>query len=259
MFLNQKNDAKFNIFLWYVNHKMTTKYYINITTTISLTHQTDEKRTCIIKSYTRENCSPKYNTQHRIGIPVQFPLPLLRTLLELMSLSTSVQIIKNMYGIDVISVTAPYYTALHIESAIKYAIETTLYRQLSVSDANKIIEKLGLSRYVYCIEGHQSGACLVVFETIKNIHQRDPHDIFREMVNGIQKMGRSSTETIQSCMQEQLQLQAMEAQMEAFKKTKSELEQAIRLKSNSTNEKVQLTRTNAQIEQLEQRMRVINC
>jgi hypothetical protein len=42
--------------------------------------------------------------------------------------------------------------------------------------------------------------------------------------------------------------------MEVLKKTKSEFEQAIRLKSNSSHEKVQLTRTNAQIEQLEQRM-----
>ena len=66
----------------------------------------------------------------------------------------------------------------------------------------------------------ESGVCLVVFETIKNIHQRDPHDIFREMVNGIQKMGRSSTETIQSCMQEQLKLQAMEAPNGSIKKNK---------------------------------------
>ena len=259
MFLNQKNDAKFNIFLLYVNHKMTTKDYINITTTISLTHPNDPTRMYEM-NYTRENCSPKYNTQHRIGIPVQFPLPLLRTLLGLMSLSTSVQIIKNMYGIDVISVTAPYYTALHIESAIKYAIETTLYRQLSVSDANKIIEKLGLSRYVYCIEGDdESGVCLLVFEKKRYLDGIDAEEVFRKMVNGLQTSCRSSTETIQSCMQEQLKLQAMEARMEVLKKTKSEFEQAIRLKSNSSHEKVQLTRTNAQIEQLERMMRVINC
>jgi hypothetical protein len=186
-------------------------------TTISITHPTDEKRKCIIKSYTRKGCSPKNNIQHSIGIPVKFPLPLLRTLLGLMSLSTSVKIIKNMYGIDVISVSAPYYTALHIESAIKYAIETTLYRQLSVSDANEIIQIMNLSKYVYCIMGEESGVCLVVFETIKNPHQRDPHDIFREIVDGIQKLGRRSAEPIQSCIQRYLQRQKLEAELEKLK------------------------------------------
>jgi hypothetical protein len=233
---------------------MTTKEYITIITTISLTHPNDPTRMYEM-NYRRENCSPKINTQCCIGIPVEFPLRLLRTLLGLMSLSTSVQIIKNIYGIDVISVSAPYYTALHIESAIKYAIETTMYPKLSVSDANEIIQILNLSKYVYCIMGDESGACLVVFEKKRYRDGIDAEELFRKMVNGLQTSGRSSTETIQSCMQEQLQLQAIEARMEVLKQTKSEFEQAIRLKSNSSHEKVQLIIINAQIEQLEQRMR----
>lgn len=197
-----------------------TENYFRKSSIFVMNHLTNLERKYTFCEYHHENCLPRNNVPHSISIRIDFPVQLLRTLLRLMDISTSVKISKNLDGKEMMLVSDPYYTALHIESAIKYAIKTTMYHELSVSDANAIIQRLELSQHVYCIEGHESGACLVVFE--KKLHRDgiDAEEVFRKMVNGLQTSGRSSTETIQSRIQKQLQLQAIEDQVKRLNKIK---------------------------------------
>ena len=229
--------------------------YITETNKFFIYHPTDSGRNYTFYSIIRENCSSKNNILHCICIQSKYPRKLLESLVELTNFRTSVSFIKNYFGIDIIEVSASYYTAFDIQSAIKRAIEITMYRELSVSDANTIIEQLGLSRYVYYIEGHESGACLVVFEKKRYLNGIDAQKVFRDMVNGLERSGKSSTKTIQIRMQEQLQLQAIEARIKELKTIKSKFEQDILLQRNSLHEQTQLKLTNDEIRELEQRMR----
>ena len=252
-----KNDGEFETFLWYVIHKMASHRgnYCTKRNEFKVHDPKNPERNYTIITIIRENCLSTNNSPRSIFIPSEFPQQLLEYLLGMMDLHDSVSFTKDSRGTDTMVVLAPYYTALDIESAIKCAIETTMYRELSVSDANTIIKQLGLSQYVYCIEGHESGACLVVFEKKRYLDGIDAQKVFRDMVNGLQKSGQSSTKTIQISMRQQLQLQAIKAKIEILKRTKSDIEQAIRLRSNSSHETAQLTRTNAEIELLKQRKR----
>lgn len=229
--------------------------YTTKTNEFFIHHPADGKKNFLFYRCIRENCSSKNNTPQRICIQSEYPRELLESLFKMTDLHTSVSFIKNYFGIDIIEVSASYYIALDIKLAIERAIEITMYPKLSVSDANTIIEQLGLSRYVYYIEGHESGACLVVFEKKRYHHDIDAQKVFRDMVNGLERSGKSSTKTIQIRMQEQLQLLAIEARIKELKTIKSVFEQAILLQRNSLHEQTQLKLTNDEIEQLEQRMR----
>ena len=121
-----------------------TEKYFRKSSIFVMNHPTYLERKYTFCEYHHENCLPRNNVPHSISIRIDFPVQLLRTLLRLMDISTSVKISKNLDGKEMMLVSAPYYTALHIESAIKYAIETTMYHELSVSDANAIIQRLEL-------------------------------------------------------------------------------------------------------------------
>ncbi len=197
----------------------------------SIRHGTDPERRFRILRTVRENGSAGNNGFHNISISTkQYPVPLLRTLFGLMDLSSSVvNISNNLYGTEMIEVSTSRYMALHIESAINKAIETTMYPNLSVLRATEIIQILGLSQHVYCIEGHESGACLVVLE--KNLYsdQKNPQEVFRRVVNGLRTSYQRSTESISDCIRRQLQIQALEDQQKQSQKIESDRAQALRL------------------------------
>ena len=99
----------------------------------------------------------------------------------------------------------------------------------SVLRANEIIQILGLSQHVYCIEGHESGACLVVLEKNQYRDQKNPQEVFRRVVNGLRTSDQRSTESISDCIRRQLKIQASDDRQKQLQKIESDRAQALRL------------------------------
>lgn len=137
-----------------------------------------------------ENCLARHDRpETKSPKQVECTLPLLNRLLQMMNLSSSVvekRILSNR-SIN-ITVSANSYTDNDIPNLIHRMCGRHIYWNISPEDANEIITRLGLSQYVFCVQGDpDSGACLVVLQELglsyyQLTHQgkKEPRTIFRE-------------------------------------------------------------------------------
>ena len=113
------------------------------------------------------------------AVKVESPTKLLNFLLEKMilyfdnsklmeNLSTMVKTRKISNIVSEIIVSAHPYTGNEIPVLISRMCDYHIYQNISPEDANKIISRLGLSQFVFCVQGDpESGACLVVFTEVE--------------------------------------------------------------------------------------------
>ena len=121
-------------------------------------------------------------------ITVECTRSLLNYLLHMMELSSSVQIKHRSGRMFEIIVNAKVYTFDNIPKLISRMCGRHIYWNISPEDANEIITRLGLSQYVFCVQGDRAlGACLVVLQDFEySFYQRthekkkEPRTIFRE-------------------------------------------------------------------------------
>ena len=95
---------------------------------------------------------------------------------------------KKEYDQIEIDVCASSYIVDDISNLIRRMCNQHIYWNISPEDANEIIIRLGLSQYVFCVQGDPvSGACLVVLQDFEySVYQlthekkKEPRTTFRE-------------------------------------------------------------------------------
>jgi hypothetical protein len=158
------------------------KYFeINMTGSDGKTHTVWKMRceNCLARHDRSETKSPK---------KVECTRSLLNYLLQMMNLSSSVKIIHKSGKIFEIIVSANTYTFDNIQTLIHKMCTHHIYWNISSQDANEIITRLGLSQYVFCVQGDPAlGACLVVLQDLglsyyQQTHEKkkEPRNTFRE-------------------------------------------------------------------------------
>jgi len=180
-----KNDGKFETFLWYVIHKMTTEHSVSFRITMT---SRDGKKDQIVWKTIFHGCSGDDHLEITKSITVESTSQLLDCLLQMMGLSSSVKIRHKSGKTFEVIVHANAYTSEHIPRIIGKMCDYHTYWNISSEDANEIITRLGLSQYVFCVQGDPAlGACLVVLQDlelsyyqIKYEKQNEPRTIFRE-------------------------------------------------------------------------------
>jgi hypothetical protein len=106
----------------------------------------------------------------------------------MMGLSRSVKIRHQSGKTFEVIVRANIYTFEHIPRIIGKMCDYHVYWNISSEDANEIITRLGLSQYVFCVQGDPAlGACLVVLQDLglsyyqqTHLNQKEPRTTFRE-------------------------------------------------------------------------------
>jgi hypothetical protein len=141
-------------------------------------------------------------------------------LLEMMALSSSVvqKIQRSNRTIDII-VSANSYTDDDIPKLISRMCDLHIYWNISPEDANEIITRLGLSQYVYCVQGDPaSGACLVVLQELglsyyqrTHLNQQEPRTQFR---NGYLEFNQSRTVVMTPAQRDTLLSEEMKPSVE---------------------------------------------
>ncbi len=160
-----------------------TKYFgINMTSSDGKT-QTVWEMKC-------ENCLARHDhSETKDPITIECSIPLLDYLLQMINLSSSVIEKRILSNREIrITVSANSYTYDHIPNLIRRMCGRHIYWNISPEDANKIITRLGLSQYVFCVQGDpESGACLVVLQELKLSYyqlthekKKEPRTTFRE-------------------------------------------------------------------------------
>jgi hypothetical protein len=137
-----------------------------------------------------DNCLARHDHwETKNPTTVECTSPLLDCLLQMMSLSSCVVEKKRLTNkIIRISVRANSYTYDNIPKLIGTMCGRHVYWNISPEDANEIITRLGLSQYVFCVQGDpESGACLVVLQDLNLeyydthiLSRKEPRTIFRE-------------------------------------------------------------------------------
>jgi len=171
----------------------------------------DNGKTQIVWTTTCENCLSCFDKLvFKEFKNVEATLPLLEHLLQMMSLSSCVvekKILSNT--IIRISVSANHYTYDNIPNLIGTMCSRHVYWNISPEDANEIITRLGLSQYVFCVQGDpESGACLVVLQDLNLeyydthfLSKKEPRTTFRDAV---QEFNRSRTVVMTSAQRDTL-------------------------------------------------------
>jgi hypothetical protein len=129
----------------------------------------DGKRQTVWKM-TCENCLSRHDhSERKDPITVDCTSPLLDCLLQMMNLSSRVVEKRILSNRTIrITVSANHYTFDDIPNLIHRMCAHHIYWNISPEDANEIITRLGLSQYVFCVQGDPaSGACLVVLQELK--------------------------------------------------------------------------------------------
>jgi hypothetical protein len=135
------------------------------------------------------NCLARHDhLETKKPITVECTSPLLDCLLQMMNLSSSVQIRHRSGKMFEITVIANSYTFDSIPNLIDRMCGHHIYWNISPEDANELITSLGLSQYVFCVQPDpESGACLVVFQELDLSHfqltyekKKQPRTTFRE-------------------------------------------------------------------------------
>ena len=149
----------------------------------------DGKKTHIVWKMKCKDCLARHDRiESKAPITVECTRSLLNYLLHMMELSSSVQIKHRSGRMFEIIVNAKVYTFDNIPKLISRMCGRHIYWNISPEDANEIITRLGLSQYVFCVQGDLAlGACLVVLQDFEySFYQRthekkkEPRTIFRE-------------------------------------------------------------------------------
>ena len=116
-----------------------------------------------------ENCLAGHNHPETKRSTIECTIPLLNCLLQMMNLSSSVVQKRILSNREIeIDVCASSYIVDDISNLISRMCNQHIYWNISPEDANEIITRLGLSQYVFCVQGDPvSGACLVVLQELK--------------------------------------------------------------------------------------------
>jgi hypothetical protein len=110
-------------------------------------------------------------------ITVECTSLLLTCLLKMMDLSRSVKIRHQSGKTFEVIVRANIYTFEHIPRIIGKMCTDHVYWNISPEDANEIISRLGLSQYVFCVQGDPAlGACLVVLQDLGLSYYQQTHE-----------------------------------------------------------------------------------
>ncbi len=91
------------------------------------------------------------------GCPMEWLIRLINSMMNI-----GATITKDRFGKFSVVVNTFNHMKSHIDEAIRTMIDRSFFIDLSFDDANKIILRLNLSKFIYCFEGHESGVCLVV-------------------------------------------------------------------------------------------------
>jgi hypothetical protein len=149
----------------------------------------DGTKTHIVWELKCTGCLARHDIfESKAPITIECTRTLLIYLLDMMELSSSVKI-KHLRGkMFEIIVNAKIYTFDNIPKLISRMCNRHIYWNISPEDANEIITRLGLSQYVFCVQGDLAlGACLVVLQDFEySVYQlthekkKEPRTIFRE-------------------------------------------------------------------------------
>ena len=153
----------------------------------------DCKKKQNVLEMTCHGCSGHDDLETKNPINVECTSLLLKCLLEMMGLSRSVEIRHQSGKTFEVIVRANIYTFQHIPRIIDKMCTHHVYWNISSQDANEIIARLGLSQYVFCVQGDPAlGACLVVLQDLglsyyqqTHLNQKEPRTTFREEYNKI--------------------------------------------------------------------------
>ena len=136
-----------------------------------------------------ENCLACHNYPETKRSTIECTIPLLNCLLQMMNLSSSVVQKRILSNREIeIDVCASSYIVDDISNLISRMCNQHIYWNISPEDANEIITRLGLSQYVFCVQGDpESGACLVVLQELELSYyqlthekKKEPRTTFRE-------------------------------------------------------------------------------
>jgi hypothetical protein len=168
-----------------------------------------------------ENCLQRYDKlEIKSPIIIGATLPLLDCLLQTMNLSSMVVEKRILSNQEIrITVSANSYTYDDIPNLIRRMCGRHIYWNISSEDANEIITRLGLSQYVFCVQGDPaSGACLVVLRELELsyyqlIHEKknEPRTTFREEY---EKINQSRTVVMTSAQRDTLLSEEMKPSVE---------------------------------------------
>ena len=132
---------------------------------------------------TCENCLYRYDKlEIKPPIIIGATLPLLDCLLQMTNLSSMVGEKRILSNQEIrITVSANFYTYDNIPNLIQRMCGRHIYWNISSEDANEIITRLGLSQYVFCVQGDPaSGACLVVLQELGLSYYQLTHEKKKE-------------------------------------------------------------------------------
>ena len=126
---------------------------------------------------------------------------------------------KKEYDQIEIDVCASSYIVDDISNLIRRMCNQHIYWNISPEDANEIIIRLGLSQYVFCVQGDpESGACLVVLQDLKlscyeltHEKQKEPRTTFR---NGYREFNQSRTVVMTPAQRDTLLSEEMRPRIE---------------------------------------------
>jgi len=218
---NIKNDGKIETFLWYVIHKMAADRGNYYTKHFCVDINGPDGRKQTVWKMTCENCLSRHdNLETKSAIRIECTIPLLDYLLGMMNLSNMV-VEKRILSNRAISITvrANSYTYDDIPNLIRRMCALHIYWNLSPEDANEIITRLGLSHYVFCVQGDpESGTCLVVLQELElsyyqrtTLNQKEPRTLFREEYD---KIRQSRTVVMTSAQRDRLLSEEMKPSVE---------------------------------------------
>jgi hypothetical protein len=137
-----------------------------------------------------QNCLARHDhLETKKPITVECTSPLLDCLLQMINFSSSDVQKRILSNREIrITVSANSYTFDSIPNLIDRMCGHHIYWNISPEDANEIITSLGLSQYVFCVQGDPaSGACLVVLQELELSYfhityekKKQPRTTFRE-------------------------------------------------------------------------------
>ena len=167
-----------------------------------------------------QNCLARHDhLETKNPMTVECTSLLLNCLLQMMNLSSSVQKTHRSGKMFEIIVSANSYTYDDIPNLIRRMCGRHIYWNISSEDANEIITRLGLSQYVFCIQGDPaSGACLVVLQELglsyyqlTHEKKKEPRTTFREEY---EKINQSRTVVMTPAQRDTLLSEEMESNVQ---------------------------------------------
>ena len=174
--------------------------------------------------------SNPHELKTKLAVEVKSPIILLNNLLQIMiphfhgsplsvNLSEMVEKRKLSDTRTEIIVSAHPYTGNDIPELISRMCDHHIYQNISPEDANKIISRLGLSQFVFCVQGDpESGACLVVLKEVEPFYSYSdndwlpqPREIFRK---AYEEFNKSRTVVMTPAQRDTLLSEEMESNVQ---------------------------------------------